>query len=72
MGELAQAIAEKCGNIVQDPKEADTIFCVNADKDFSSDQRVITAKDQDIWMGEFMSPSETIPQEKAAETLPLL
>ena len=58
MGDLAERIARHNGcEIVERPEEADCIFSVNHMDNVSQDQRVITSKDQDVWLGEFMSPS---------------
>ncbi len=56
MHEMAQLIAESNGcEITDDAMDADTIFCIEIPEEKKEDRRVITCKDQDIWLGEFMS-----------------
>lgn len=57
MGEMVNlAVESNCGHFVDSPEKADTLFMVSAYQEKTENQRVITSKDQDIWLGEFMSP----------------
>lgn len=66
MKEMAElAVAANGGEITDSMEEADTIFCVSAPETASENQTVITAKDQDIWLGRFMTPQT--PEEEDTE-----
>lgn len=55
MGEYANLVAVANGSMIVDtPEEADTLFMVNEYEDREDSQRVITSKDQDIWLGEML------------------
>lgn len=57
MAEMVEVAVKANGGVfVDSPEKADTIFSVDAYQGRTEEQRVITAKDQDIWLGEFMSP----------------
>lgn len=73
MLEMAElAVKTNGGEIVDSIEEADTIFSLDEVENVTEGQRVITAKNQDIWLGEFMSPQtieeESIELEADAET----
>ncbi len=78
MGELIDiAVKANIGSFTDDITKADTIFSLNNPEDAREDQRVITAKDTDVWLGEFMSPQNMpakeqieITEEKQEETKP--
>lgn len=56
MYELAELSAKARGSeIIENKEEADTLFLVNVPKKKEENQRIITAKDKDIWLGEFMT-----------------
>lgn len=74
MKELAElSVAEAGAELTENMEEADVIFSMEAVQDVREGQRVITAKDQDIWLGEFMCPQEpekekeVVAEEKANE-----
>ena len=56
------AVEANGGTFVDTPEEADTIFTVDAYEGRNENQTVITSKDQDTWLGQFMSP-QTIKDE---------
>lgn len=67
MKELAElAVKTNGGEFTDSIKDADTIFSMDAVEAAQEGQRVITAKDQDVWIGEFMSP-QIIREDKAEE-----
>lgn len=73
MLEMAElAVKTNGGEIVDNIEEADTVFSLDEVENVTEGQRVITAKNQDIWLGEFMSPQtieeESIELETDAET----
>ncbi len=53
------AIDTNGGEIVENPKEADIIFTMDSYENKTENQRVITSKDQDVWLGEFMAPQNS-------------
>lgn len=64
--ELAEiAVKANEGEIVDNMEDADVIFSADSVEDAKEEQRVITAKDQDIWIGEFLSPQEMVESEGA-------
>ena len=70
MGELAKiAVGANNGVFVDNPKEADTLFMVDNYDEKTKGQRIITSKDIDVWLGEFMSPQnqEEYPDEPEKE-----
>lgn len=73
MKEMAGLFVEASGGeLTESMEEADIVFSMDAIQDVKEGQRVITAKDQDIWLGEFMCPQEkkTKEEEKSAGILP--
>lgn len=68
-GEMAElvALAQGC-EIVDSPEKADTVFVVDDYADKTENQRVITCKDLDVWIGEFMTPkADDVSEEQKIE-----
>lgn len=66
MKELAElAVSVNGGEIVETPEDADTAFVAFSPEWDTGDRRIITAKDRDVWIGEFMSPH--VPNESVQE-----
>lgn len=62
--DLAQLITTENGSeIVDSPEKADTVFVVNSYENRNEEQRVVTSKDTDIWLGEFMTKQEDIKKD---------
>lgn len=69
MAEMIEvAVKANGGTFVNTPEEADTIFSVDAYEGKKEEQRVITSKDQDVWLGEFMSPQKEVAQPSETPT----
>lgn len=67
-GEMIRLVATAQGcEIVDSPDKADTLFMMEEYDKKTNNQRVITSKDLDVWIGEFMTPY--VEDENYAEEL---
>lgn len=70
--EIAEINAQARGEIVSNIEDADTVFTLDItpeENESLEGKRVITCKDQDIWLGEFMTPQHEEPVEPENEEL---
>lgn len=61
------AVSANGGEYVDNIEDADVIFSMDAVETVTENQRVITSKNQDVWIGEFMTPQEIQAEEETSQ-----